>query len=112
MTYHDRLLALAAVPDAQAANSLIPDVENWAKLLKDARNGVAHAAKTATGPAGLAKIASLQYSLTEVTYALLSIVLMAELQLPAEIQQRAAWIQDFVIAANHFAEDSKHPMAV
>lgn len=104
MTYRDRLVALAAIPDPEAVKSLIPDIENWATLLKNARNSVAHAAKRPISHVELGKSAELQYSLTEVTYAFLSIILMAELHLPAETQRQAASIQPFAIAAGHFAK--------
>lgn len=108
MTYHDRLVALAALPDPEAVRSLIPDIGTWAALLKNARNSVAHAAKNPADTVELTRSAELQYSLTEVTYALLSIVLMAELHLPAETQRRAASIQPFAIAAGQFAKAAKH----
>ncbi len=107
MTYRDRIVALAAIPDPEAVKSLLPNIQNWATLLKRARNSVAHAAKNQTDTVELARSAELQYSLTEVTYALLSIILMAELHLPAETQRRAASIQPFAIAADHFAKASK-----
>lgn len=104
MTYRERLVELAAVPDEDAVKSLTPDIERWAGLLVKARNNVAHAAKNPANPVELAKLAGLQYALTEVTYALVSIILMAELGLPVETQRRAASIQPFAIAAGHFAE--------
>jgi hypothetical protein len=107
MTYRERLLELAAIPDPEAVKTLVPDIENWATLLKNARNSVAHAAKNSADHVELVKSAGLQYSLTEVTYALLCIILMAELHLPSETQQRAASIQPFVIAAGHYAEAVK-----
>lgn len=104
MTYQDRIKALAAIPDQQAVASLVPDIETWAKLLKNARNSAAHAAKTPASAEELARTAALQHTLTEVTYALLSIVLMAELDLPAQAQRRAASAQQFAIAASNYAQ--------
>lgn len=69
MTYRDRVLALAAIPDQEAVASLIPDVETWAELLKKARNSTAHAGKTPASAEELAKASGLHYALTEVTYA-------------------------------------------
>ena len=39
------------------------------------------------------------------TYALLSIVLMAELGLPVQVQRRAASVQSFIIAAANYAKE-------
>ena len=108
MTYRDRLVGLATIPDPEAVKSLIPDIETWAALLKNARNSIAHAAKNPADTVELARSAELQYSLTEVTYALLSIILMAELHLPVETQRRAALIQPFAIAAGQFAKAAQH----
>ena len=105
MTYRDRVLALAAIPDQEAVASLIPDVGTWADLLKRARNNVAHAGKAPARAEELAKTAGLQHVLTEVTYALLSIVLMAELGLPIQVQRRAASVQSFMIAAANYAKE-------
>lgn len=107
MTYRERLVELAAIPDPGAVKSLIPDIETWATLLKNARNSVAHAGKSPADQEDLAKSAELQYALTEVTYALLCVVLIAELHLPSEVQQRAASIEPFAIAAAHFANATR-----
>jgi hypothetical protein len=106
MTYRDRVLALAAIPDQEAVASLIPDIEAWAVLLKKARNSAAHAGKAPASAEELARTAGLQHALTEVTYALLSIVLMAELSLPAQVQRRAASVQSFTIAAANYANET------
>jgi hypothetical protein len=87
MTYRERLVELAAIPDQEAVKSLITDIESWARLLVKARNNVAHAAKNPADPAEITKLAGLQYSLTEVTYALVSVILMAGLGLPSETQR-------------------------
>ena len=105
MTYRDRVLALAAIPDQEAVTSLIPDVETWAELLKKARNSAAHAGKAPASAEELARSAGLHHALTEVTYALLSIVLMAELSLSAQVQRRAASVQSFMIAAANYANE-------
>ena len=106
MTHRDRVLALAAIPDQEAVASLIPDVKTWAELLKNARNSAAHAGKGPASAEELAKTAGLQHVLTEVTYALLSIVLMAELSLPVQVQRRAASVQSFMIAAANYANET------
>jgi ApeA N-terminal domain 1 len=104
MTFRDRVLALAAVPDQEAVASLIPDTGTWADLLKWGRNSAAHAGKASAGAEELVTIAGLEHALTEVTYALLSIVLLAELGFPAQVQRRAASAQSFMIAAANYAK--------
>lgn len=105
MTYRDRVLALAAIPDQEAVASLIPDIETWSDLLKKARNSAAHAGKAPANAEELAKTAGLQQALIEVTYALLSIVLIAELRLPIQVQRRAASVQSFIIAAANYTNE-------
>jgi ApeA N-terminal domain 1 len=105
MTYRERVLALASIPDQEAVASLIPDVETWAGLLKEARNSAAHAGKAPSSAEELARTVGLQHALTEVTYALLSIVLMAELGLQAQVQRRAASAQSFMIASANYANE-------
>jgi hypothetical protein len=67
---------------------------------------VAHADNDSHGGEEPADRASLQYALTEITYALLSLVLMAEIGIPAQIQQRATFVTAFVYAALNYARDS------
>lgn len=45
-TLRERLLALAALPDAEAMGRLVPDVEQWAKVASQARNDLAHTGQT------------------------------------------------------------------
>lgn len=104
--FHSRVAAIAAIPDQKAVGALIPDVEAWVTLLKRARNSVAHAEYGSQGSEGLADRASLQHTLAEVTYALLSLVLMAELGISAQVQQRATSVTAFVYAALNYARDS------
>ena len=104
LTYHERLLELAAVPDAEAVHSLLPDIEAWAVELKKARNGVAHASGNPGERSQLTRWAALQHALAEVTYALVSLVLLSELGLSAEVQRRAARIQAFGFAAKQFSQ--------
>jgi hypothetical protein len=42
ITYKERLLALATLPDQQAVAHLISDLPKWAKYVKGQRNGLAH----------------------------------------------------------------------
>lgn len=81
-TYRMRLRALAALPDAQAVATIIPDVEAWARDLHHARMALAH-----TGNNDAERdIFELEWT----TSSLLTLVFMAELGLPADVQQRAA----------------------
>jgi len=48
----------------------------------------------------------LEHALTEVTYALLSIIVMAELGLPAQVQRRTA-ARSFMIAADNYANETR-----
>ena len=95
---------LAALPDADAVQTLLPDVEQWAGRLVRARNVVAHADGVPTDHAELVRWAGLCQALAEVTYALVSLVLLAELGLSAEVQRRAATNQDFLVAAKNYAD--------
>jgi ApeA-like protein/HEPN superfamily Apea-like protein len=104
LSYRNRLLRLAAIPDAEAVQTLVPDIEQWAGQLVRARNVVAHADGVPTDHAELVRWAGLCHALAGVTYALISIVLLAELGLPAEVQRRAATNQDFMVAAENYAE--------
>lgn len=81
-SYQERLLALAELPDQSTVRSLIPDRAQWARQLKEARNGMAHTARPRVSYDEL-------YELTEVSRYLLYLVLMQQLGLPAEVQQRA-----------------------
>lgn len=85
MRYKDRLLALAAIPDGDAVQTLIADVPKWAKYVKEWRNGMAHGERARIGPES-----RMIFDALEVTYALLGLVLMSELGLPVERQREAA----------------------
>jgi hypothetical protein len=80
--YRTRLRELAGVPDAEAVAAIVPDVEAWASDLHQARNTLAHTGNDDTER----DIFELEW----VTASLLSLVLMAEMGLPAEVQRRAA----------------------
>lgn len=82
LSYVERLLHLADLPDQTAVTQLIPDRETWAKQLKEARNGMAHTARPRVSSGAL-------FELTEVSRYLLYLVLMQQLGLTGEIQQRA-----------------------
>ncbi|MFC9608533.1 HEPN domain-containing protein [Streptomyces niveus] len=84
-TYNERMLELASIPDNEAVDSLLGDREEWAKALKKSRNDLAHANERS--PEG--GETSQAFLLTEVTYALLCLVLMSELRIAPEIQRRA-----------------------
>lgn len=45
-TLRERLRSLAALPDAEAMETLVPDVEQWAKVATQARNDLAHTGQT------------------------------------------------------------------
>jgi ApeA N-terminal domain 1 len=81
----DRLLRLADIPDHDAVAHLISDVPRWAKLVRDARDGVAHASRERLTPEG----AGSGYYALEVNIMLVSLVLMARIGVPSEIQRRA-----------------------
>lgn len=81
-TLRERLIALAAVPDSKAVEIVVPDIDVWAGEMVKARNGLAHAAGVGLG----ANLFDLERS----TSSLITLVLMQELGLDAEVQQRAA----------------------
>lgn len=83
--YQERLLDLASIPDQSTVDELLTDRNQWATMLKRSRNDLAHA----NPGAGAGEAAPSAYWLLEVSYALLSLVLMAELGLPPEVQKRA-----------------------
>jgi hypothetical protein len=78
---------LATIPDEVATGRIIHDVTAWAKKLKVARNELAHANPRSDNDDDDSALA---IYLLEVTYALLALVLMAELRLDAEAQRTAA----------------------
>lgn len=82
----ERLLRLANVPDQQAVAHLISDVPRWAKLVRDARDGVAHASREPLSPPS----AGNAYYALEINIIFVSLVLMARIGVPAEVQRRAA----------------------
>jgi len=82
VTYRTRLIELSQIPDAEAVHSVITDVETWSKDLLRARNSLAHT--------GNDDARSDIFELEWVTSSLLSLVFMAELGLPADVQRRAA----------------------
>jgi hypothetical protein len=84
-TYLDRLLDLAQIPDQAVVDELLTDRTRWATLLKDSRNDLAHANERSVANDDT----SVAFWLLEITYALLHLVLMAELGLDADTQRRA-----------------------
>ncbi|MFF5477180.1 HEPN domain-containing protein [Streptomyces sp. NPDC012935] len=87
-SYNDRMLELASIPNTEAVDTLLGDREGWAKMLKNARNDLAHANERSSQDSD----PSPAYLLLEVTYALLCLVLMAELGISEEAQRKA--VQD------------------
>ena len=83
-TLYHRLLDLASIPDQQAVDALIKDRSAWATALKDSRNDLAHANERESGDESVPAV-----YLLEVTYALLCLVLMAELGISGETQRKA-----------------------
>ncbi|MFF9406582.1 HEPN domain-containing protein [Streptomyces anandii] len=84
-SYNDRMLELASIPNTEAVDILLGDREGWARMLKNARNNLAHANERSSQDSD----PSPAYLLLEVTYALLCLVLMAELGISAEAQRKA-----------------------
>ncbi|MFD5347691.1 HEPN domain-containing protein [Streptomyces anulatus] len=85
LTYNDRMIELASIPDSAAVDSLLTDRTAWAQMLKDARNDLAHANERSS----LGEEISRAFWLLETTYALLCLVLLAELGVSPEIQRAA-----------------------
>lgn len=81
-SFRERLIALASIPSADAVASVIPDVDEWSRSLRDARNNLAHS--------GNEKVDDDIFHLESITTSLLSLVLLAELGLSVDIQERAA----------------------
>lgn len=81
-TLRDRLLALAALPDAEAMTTLVPDVEQWAKVATQARNDLAH-----TGQTKRQSIDEL-IVVVKVTAAVVTMILLQALGLPGEHQRK------------------------
>src|SRR5690606_9671771 len=84
-TYLNRMLDLASIPDAQAADRVLHDRTRWATMLKNARNDLAHANERSDEDDDPTPA----LWLLEVTYALLCLVLMAKLGLDAAVQRAA-----------------------
>ncbi|MBN8204884.1 hypothetical protein JF550_02805 [Microbacterium esteraromaticum] len=82
VSYRMRLRGLAAIPDQQAIADVVPDIEAWARDLHRARNTLAH-----TGNDDAERDI---FELECATSSVISLVLMAELGMPADVQRRAA----------------------
>jgi hypothetical protein len=85
-TLRGRLVDIAGIPDPVAVATLIPDIDSWADYLKDARHGIAHGDRTRLSPDD----AKRDFDVLAATMALLELVLLAELGLPATVQRRSA----------------------
>ncbi|WP_375386717.1 HEPN domain-containing protein [uncultured Microbacterium sp.] len=81
-SFRERLASLASKPDRLAMAAIVPDTERWTRQVRDARNLLAHTGNESTDED--------IFRLERVTTAVLSLVLMSELGLSAETQQRAA----------------------
>lgn len=82
-TYNDRMLELASIPDSETVDQLLSDRSRWAAMLKQSRNDLAHANERSIKDDEVTPA----FWLLEVTYALLCLVLMAELGVSAEVQR-------------------------
>lgn len=98
MTFRERLAALAGEPDGEAVNALIGDVPKWTKYVKEQRNGVAHGTRGKLD----ATAGRLVLDATEMTKALLGLVLMNRMDLSAEVQRRAVELPYLAIHAAEF----------
>lgn len=93
-TYVERVLQLTELPDQTAIDLLMPDRTAWAKQLRDARNGMAHRARPSVSYNTL-------FELAEVSRYLLYLVLMQQLGLPGEVQQRALQQNQYLSHLRH-----------
>jgi hypothetical protein len=80
-TLHDRLLALAGRPDADAIAQLVPDLDRWASVATRARNDLAHEGSTPR-----LSIEEL-VAVVDVTTAVVALNLLNELEVPPERQR-------------------------
>lgn len=83
-TLKERLLYLASLPDPEAVDALMPDRDRWAVRSKNARNDLVHR----TTKKGRPLITDEMYAVVEVTRALLTLVLIAQVGLSSTVQQR------------------------
>lgn len=81
-SFRERLVSLAAKPDPAALSLVVPDVDRWSRQLRVARNNLAHTGNERTDDD--------IFHLERVTAAVIALVLMSELELPADVQHRAA----------------------
>lgn len=98
--YKARLLDLAALPDAEAVDTLIFDRGRWASLLRDARNDLAHANERSSDDPE----STPAFWLLEATYALLSLVMVSRLGMNRGIQRRLVEHPAFSWTAEHFKD--------
>lgn len=80
--FRERLLSLSEKPDPTAFALVEPDAARWSRTLKDARNNLAHTGNERTDED--------IFHLERITSSVIALVLMSELGLSAETQQRAA----------------------
>lgn len=97
-SFLERMVSLADKPDQEAVAALVSDVPKWARFLRDQRNGMAHGIREPLE----GKSARMVFDTLEVTAALLGLVLLSELGLSADVQQRAARMSHIWFIAREF----------
>ncbi|MDP0399753.1 HEPN domain-containing protein [Tsukamurella strandjordii] len=80
----DRYLELATIPDEEAVRNLVGDIEVWARWLKNARNAIGH---LNTGELEKKVPEAAHGRLVYVSKAMLHLVVMQQLGIPAERQR-------------------------
>lgn len=103
----DRLVELVTKADTEAVETLLTDVDTWAKWLKNARNAIGH---LNTGELEKKVPEDARYRLEYVTRALLHLIILAELGLPAE-RQRQVVNDHWEYSAEKFGEAVKASQA-
>lgn len=81
-SFLERLTSLASIPSEAAVTAVIPDIDLWSRALRDARNNLAHTGNDDSDED--------IFILENITASLLTLVLMCELGLTEETQDRAA----------------------
>jgi hypothetical protein len=104
--FRKRLEALAAEPDRDAVSVLIADVPKWAKYVKEQRNGVAHGLRDRVD----AIAGRLVLDATEVTKALLGLVMLNRMNLSGAVQRRAAELPYLAIHQNEFNQAQRRDL--
>lgn len=101
--YSKRCHELASIPDGTAVNELLGDVKKWSQWIRNARNDLAH-----LNPEEDRDVpGDVWYWLEPVTTAILHLVLMSKLEIPADLQRRAVTSGAFEFSSHGFREASK-----